>query len=159
MKTLMASLTGSVGIMVLGIIFVLLFAVIHHVLQKQSPFQGKTAIVVAFCAALLAVLGLGMDFGPAHAPAAPISQQEPTIRFLVLPYEAMAIAMLLTILVWLFLKLFGRKPKPWQPETHHPRVDHTDKQQPSSHRADKPSSTTSNKTQQDDQHNRVERKK
>ena len=77
-------------------IFIILLAVIYNTLKDNSFFQGKTCLPVSVCVALLCIIGLRQFL--ASAP-----KEDFRFDFILLPYAALAISILLISLL-LFLK-------------------------------------------------------
>jgi hypothetical protein len=151
---------SGIYILALASIFVILAVLVFKSLKPAGIFSGPTTLVLTLCTALLAILGLArFESLPAATTTNPVPHNSFELDLVLLPYGAMAIATLLTLLVCLFLRLFGRKHKPWQSKWYDLPIDHKDKQPWLSHGLDKPSVTRANKIQQGSPPNRVERKK
>jgi len=94
---------AGITFLVMVIIFILLAVIIHQVLQQTVFAKGKTtAAVIAVCVSLLSVIGLS-DY---H------------LNFVLLPYAAMAMTMLLISLVAFGCRLFGSKGSPRKSKGH-----------------------------------------
>ena len=78
----------------------LVFAVSRHVLGRHSPFRGPTALTVAFCMSALTVLALLREVPVPVSEGQPEpSTSHPGVSFILLPYAALGLTMLLLPLV------------------------------------------------------------
>jgi tellurite resistance protein TehA-like permease len=114
MEQSLGSLTGAVGLLAGAAIWAILFVVILGALKRASLFSGPATYVVAACASLLSVIGMSRIFsgGPGRSAGA---GKENLLEFLLLPYAAMGIAMLLVLLLLLL-----RKRRPDRERPRHP---------------------------------------
>ena len=102
MDTLMSSLGGMLSLLVGAVIWAILFVVILEVLKKASPFSDWATYVIAVCASLLSVIGMHRMLAGAPSHSAGSDEKDP-FGFLLLPYAALGIAMLIVLLL-LFLR-------------------------------------------------------
>ena len=79
-------------------IFVILLAVIYNTLKENSFFPGKTCLPVSACVALLCIIGLKQFLAPAP-------NEDSGFDFILLPYAALAISILLILLLLFFQRL------------------------------------------------------
>ena len=87
-------------------VFVILFAIILRTLRHIPLFDGSNPVVLALCVTLLCMIGLHQVFvQPAAAEAAPANDARRSLDFLLLPYTAMALAMLLAFCLLLLHKV------------------------------------------------------
>ena len=107
METLATASISSLGLFVGLAVWIILFAVVLDVLKKHSPFDGWAVYVIAVCVALLSVVGIFQFLAPADNAAAPKLQDSPFL-FLLLPYAAMGISILIVLLLLLFTKTWCR---------------------------------------------------
>ena len=95
---------SPLGIVISTVAWAILFAVILDVLKRRSPFEGWTVYVIALCVSLLSVIGIFRFPGPLPNEGAPRNQDEP-FTFLLLPYAAMGISMLIVLLLRVFTRI------------------------------------------------------
>ena len=87
-------------------IFVILFAIILRTLRQMPFFDGSNPVPIAVCVTLLCILGLHQLFvQPAGTETAPADDARRSLDFLLLPYTAMALAMLLALCLLLLDKV------------------------------------------------------
>jgi phosphotransferase system glucose/maltose/N-acetylglucosamine-specific IIC component len=87
-------------------VFVILFAIILRTLRQMPLFDGNDPVVLAVCITLLCMVGLHQAFvQSASAEAAPTDDARRSMDFLLLPYTAMAPAMLLALCLLLLDKV------------------------------------------------------
>ena len=93
---------------VLIVVFMILSLTIHPCLRQCKMFSGHSATVLAMCVSFLCLLGMSQMFFPV-TPRESLSGGNDSPRFipLLIPYAALAIAML-TLLLW---RLFGNAKK------------------------------------------------
>jgi membrane protein implicated in regulation of membrane protease activity len=96
-------------------IFVILYAAIFGSLQRSAMFGKNAAIAVALCAALLCVLGLYETFvRPGNAGETGASREDTGFAVLLIPYAALALAILAVLLLLFVRKVLahhdGRNP-------------------------------------------------
>jgi len=113
--------------LVLASIFVILFVTILKVLKEASFFRENTAVIVALCVSLLSLIGLS------HLVAGGDGFQEVTnnegrtggiLDFILLPYAALGIAILLLLLLRFIAKLFrSERVKRYSEETKRDRTE------------------------------------
>lgn len=97
MNEIMA-IEGVLGLSVLAAVFVIVYLVTYRALEEMDVSGGSQKTLAAIVA-LLSVLGL-TRFTPAPAPKEPVAL-DPTLEFLLIPYAALAV-----VLVVLFLVVF-----------------------------------------------------
>ena len=102
MNDLISLLSSGIGLLIGVAIWAILFVVILEVLKKASPFSGWATYVIAVCVSLLSVIGMHrmLAGAPSHSPD---TDEKDPFGFLLLPYAAMGIAMLIVLLL-LFLR-------------------------------------------------------
>lgn len=96
---------GDAATLVLAVVFLIVFVVTYQALQKTKLMENPGAFVLAGCVALLSVLGLPR----LTAVSPPMSSQDRVVAgdngwidFVLLPYGALAVALVLVILLaWL----------------------------------------------------------
>jgi len=80
-------------------IFTILFVIIHKILKQMSFFQGPAAVIVAICVSLLSVIGLSRFFVIADVACKTTeNRHDITLDFILLPYTALALAIMLVLL-------------------------------------------------------------
>lgn len=111
MLTLFPLPIGDVATIVLMAVFLIVFVTTYHVLKKMRLYESPGSFVLAGCVALLSVLGM-LQFTAAPPPVFP--QPKPTvghniyIEFILMPYVALAVAIvLMTLLAWIFRRFQG----------------------------------------------------
>lgn len=109
MKTLVGTLAltefGQAAEVVVGaVIFVILFTVILTTLKRVAVFSNGVKVTLAVCVSLLAIIGINRSFSQT-APASSGRGSGGWLDFLLLPYTAMAIAMLLVLLLLLLRRI------------------------------------------------------
>jgi len=88
------------------LVSVILFAIILRTLRHIPLFDGSNPVVLALCVMLLCMVGLhGVFVQPVSTEAAPADDARRSLDFLLLPYTAMALAMLLAFCLLLLLKV------------------------------------------------------
>ena len=105
MKNCILALSEFFLLLCTGAIFIILFVIIHQTLKQISFFGKKAYVVVAICVSLLCITGLHQHFFATTDNSATTGQGDTLtneFNFLLLPYKALALAILLT-LVLLFL--------------------------------------------------------
>ncbi len=81
-------------------IFTILFVIIHKTLKQMSIFQGPTTVLVTICVSLLSVIGLSRFFVIADvACKTTANRHDITLDFTLLPYTALALAIILVLLL------------------------------------------------------------
>lgn len=118
MATSIGSLSDAAVTVVLIAMFIIVLVVAHRALKEMSLFGDTGSWVLAFCTAALSVLGLVRFLGPqehsAHAESTPAAP-DGVIDFILLPYAALAIAILLALLLYACGKLRPHKgAKHWE---------------------------------------------
>ena len=102
-------------------IFVLVWMVVYRTIKEVPLFEGKaTAAILATCVSLLSVMGmfhfLGAGVGP-HSVSEKAGGEGTNLDFILLPYAALGIAIVLLSLYLYGAKLLG-KGKPKDPLGH-----------------------------------------
>ena len=92
----------------LAAIFVILFEITVKTLKEVSFFQKKTAVVVALCVSLLCIIGLYQSFFSINKTHGMSEKGDKNwvLHFLLLPYTALALAILFLLLLLFVLKVF-----------------------------------------------------
>jgi len=115
MKHCILALSDVFLLVCAGAIFVILFVTIHQALKQMSLFRKKTSVVVAICVSLLCIIGLHQHFFATTDDIAITADGDKPVNgfnFLLLPYTALALAILLTLLLlFLFKKFGGERPE------------------------------------------------
>jgi len=106
------------------VIFVLLFAVIWNLLKRSSIIPENICLVLALCVSALCIIGL-FDLGktetklitdtktflakdtPPAPPTPPAETDKKKINFILLPYAALAISILLAFILSMLLKTWS----------------------------------------------------
>ena len=94
----------------IALIFAILVIPLFIAIQKMAIFNGKTNIVMAICVCLLCIIGM-LELLPSTQPAhmAESSKDYHKLDFLLLPYAALGITLLLIMLLafitWLIRKI------------------------------------------------------
>ena len=108
-------LSESTSLLCLMAIFILLFVIILKSLKQASIFGKKATVVISLCVSLLCIIGLSQSFAPAEKASYVSdnsSNHTPELDFILLFYAALAIALLLSPLLWFITKIFlGDKHK------------------------------------------------
>jgi phosphotransferase system glucose/maltose/N-acetylglucosamine-specific IIC component len=87
-------------------VFVILFVIILRTLRQMPLFDENNPVVLAVCVTLLCIIGLHHVFvQPAGTEAATADDAHRSLDFLLLPYTAMAMAMLLALCLLLLDKM------------------------------------------------------
>ena len=108
---------GDPATIVLVAVFFIVFVTTYHVLKKMRLYESPGTFVLAGCVSLLSVLGL---LQCTATPPSMSPQPKPTvghnsyIEFILLPYAALAVAIVLTtLLAWMsrrFHRGHSRRP-------------------------------------------------
>ena len=89
-------------------IFTILFVLINKALKQISIFQGPAAVIAAICVSLLSVIGLSRFFVIADVACKTTeNRRDITLDFILLPYTALALAIILVLLL-LFVNRISR---------------------------------------------------
>lgn len=107
MDSLIKSLSSGIELLIGIAIWAILFAVILEVLKKASPFEGWTRYVLAACVSLLSVIGMHRMLARRPAEGGDQGGIDP-FSFLLVPYAAMGIAMLIVLLLLFLWRLACR---------------------------------------------------
>jgi len=86
---------SSVGIVIMAVVFVLLMTVIYRTVESGFGFGKAGNIVISICVSLLAALGISRLLSG-------------SIEFILLPYVALGITILLALIIGLFGKKNGQ---------------------------------------------------
>ena len=120
MQAFISSMSG-IGVMaVLCAMFVIVFVCARKAVKEMSSFSDPAGWAVAFCVALLSILGLVRFFGSPETAAAPGQAPGETsglLDFVLLPYVALALTLILMLLLLAVGRLFhGRESQHhWKP--------------------------------------------
>ncbi|MBP7052818.1 MAG: hypothetical protein KBE65_17565 [Phycisphaerae bacterium] len=111
MSTMFPLPIGDAATIILVAVFLIVFVTTYHVLRKMRLYESPGSFVLAGCVALLSVLGL-LQFTAAPPPMSP--QPRPAvghniyIELILLPYAALAVAIvLMTLLAWISRRFRG----------------------------------------------------
>jgi hypothetical protein len=82
-------------------VFAILFVTILKVLREAAFFKGRTSVLIALCVALLCIVGLSEFVVPngLHGGPEPTVKTRGTLDYLLLPYVALAVAILVSHLL------------------------------------------------------------
>jgi len=105
MKTLQTLGSAPLGILIAIAVWAILFAIILNVLKKSFPFEGWTAYIIAASAAMLSMIGISQFLAPLLDTSVSADQNRP-FMFLLLPYAAMGISMLLILIIRFYKNIF-----------------------------------------------------
>lgn len=103
---------GDAATAILAAVFLIVFVTTYHVLKNMRLFESAGAFVLAGCVALLSMLGM-LQFTATPSPAS--AQPQPTVghniyvEFILLPYAALAVAIVLTTLLAWISRRFHRR--------------------------------------------------
>ena len=113
MSVICAVSTEAMILPALAAIFVMVFIVSLKSLKEFSLFSGPVAAVIAVCVSLLSVIGLTRAFSSERSPGAAegVDTVSPELNFILLAYAALAVAVVILFLLWVFAKLFGHEKK------------------------------------------------
>ena len=113
----MSSYTSLQDIMLIlfGVaVFVIVLTTVHKTLQK-TLFQGRTTIVMALAVSVLCIVGMYQFLGtPGDSSSGPETGNKTnvTLNYILLPYVALAVAILLSQLLLFASKILpGEKPE------------------------------------------------
>ena len=88
-------------------IFTILFVIIHKTLKQISIFQGPAVVIVAICVSLLSVIGLSRFFVITDVACKTTeNRHDITLNFILLPYTALALAIILVLLLSFVSRIF-----------------------------------------------------
>jgi len=104
MEQSLGSFTGVVGLLAGAAIWAILFVVILGVLKRACLFPRWARYVLAVSASLLSMLGMSRILVETQGASERASRGNP-FEFLLLPYAAMGIAMLLVLLLLLLRRM------------------------------------------------------
>lgn len=114
MVNLAASLGDSILVLVAGAIFLLVFAIILEVLRKVSLFNKTNTTLVALCVSLLCIIGLQRFLLPGsdgHELSDNGGGSGTGFDLILLPYAALAIAILVMSLLLFLSRIFRKRSK------------------------------------------------
>ena len=100
--------SGLIPLVALCVI-IILFTAISTALNQTSLFNKKTSVVVTLCISLLSIIGLFRFFGSTDKTVDIIDISDSSGTFLdviLLPYTALAVAILLLLLLLFISKIF-----------------------------------------------------
>lgn len=102
MNLLLLMFNNPFIILVLMAVFLIVLLVSFESLKKMSVFGQRTAFIIAICVSLLSILGL-LRFMDTPKAAPQTAHNEPgfyiNLDFILLPYVALALAIILTLLL------------------------------------------------------------
>lgn len=139
MKNCILALSEFFLLLCTGAIFIILFAIIHQTLKQIFFFGKKACVVVAICVSLLCITGLHQHFFATTDSSATTGQGDTLtneFNFLLLPYTALTLAILLTLLLLFLFKTFsshGSKRLSKYRERRIEKLRHCDKSDEESH--------------------------
>ena len=123
MKESISGLGEPLLFLVLASIFVILFVTILKVLKEVSFFKGSTAVIVAVCVSLLAIIGLSQLSAGGDGFQEVTNNEGRTggiLDFILLLYAALGITILLLLLLRFIAKIFrSERVKRYSEETMH----------------------------------------
>ena len=89
------------------VIFTIIFVIIHKILKQMSIFQGPAVVIIAICVSLLSVIGLSRFFVIADVACKTTeNRRDITLDFTLLPYTALALAIILVLLLSFVSRIF-----------------------------------------------------
>ena len=106
-------------------VFAILFVTILKVLREAGFFKGRTAVLIALCVALLCIVGLSEFVVPngLHGGPEPTVKTRGTLDYLLLPYVALAVAILVSHLLVFASKIApGTRAESPAKKSEHPQV-------------------------------------
>ena len=108
MESLNTAFSTGTGLAIGAAVWLILFVVIREALKRALPFSGWTTDVIAVCASLLSVIGMHrmLAGAPSHSPD---TDEKDPFGFLLLPYAAMGIAMLIVLLLLFLRRMLPRR--------------------------------------------------
>jgi uncharacterized membrane protein len=124
-------MTGQISIepislttLALGAIFVLVFAVTCRAVNRMPLFGDRDGWITAACVAALSVIGLVRFFGSSGHVTSPAGESRKggsLLDFVLLPYVALAISIVLVLLLLALGKWWsGKSAMPWSPRRIRP---------------------------------------
>lgn len=112
MENLLANLGGFILALVIGAIFLLLFAIILKVLRENSIFSKMTTTIMALCMSLLCIIGLQHSLLPgsdSHKSSGNGRALLTSFDLILLIYAALAIAIIFISLLMFLSKIFRKR--------------------------------------------------
>lgn len=134
MKALLLTFTAPMLVLCAVAIFVILFATILRTLKEMSLFTPGTSTVVALAASVLCLMGLhhfllsGEGGHKVSGHASEINSQT-GIEIILLPYAALAIAILLCLLLLAIARIFAGRRREEYPAREKAIVTKSEKHQ------------------------------
>jgi hypothetical protein len=98
-------IAGSVIPVVLISVWGIIFLTVWHVLRQNRLFEGKTAAVAALCVSFLCMVGL-YQWLCVEGGHERVNSSETNLNLLLLPYAALAVAVIAVLLFMLFSRSF-----------------------------------------------------
>jgi len=94
-------------------LFAVLFVAVLMALKQVSMFDRPTAVVLAFCVAVLCLIAMSrvVVVPTSGVVVEAASESRPLLNTILLPYAAMALALLLTLLYMLIAKVLGGRER------------------------------------------------
>jgi hypothetical protein len=128
MNGLISFLPTVALLVTLAAIFTVLFLAVLKILKSVSLFQGRTAVIMAVCVAVLSIVGLAQLL---VAPRTQYGLQDANQKlkqtggYVLLPYVALAVAaaVILSQLLLIAGKVTPEKPPECATETQRPVID------------------------------------
>jgi phosphotransferase system glucose/maltose/N-acetylglucosamine-specific IIC component len=134
MKALLLTFTTPMLVLCAAAIFVILFATILRTLKEMSLFTPGTSAVVALAASVLCMMGLhhflvsGEGGHTVSGRASEVTSQT-GIEIILLPYAALAIAILLCLLLLAIARIFAGRRREEYPAREKAIVTKSEKHQ------------------------------
>lgn len=118
-------LSESTSLLCLIAFFTLLFVIILKSLRHASFFGRKTSVVLSLCVSILCIIGLCQLFVTDKVSDVSESSREysPDFNLILLPYEALAVVILLLPLLWFIVKIFYSDKHKQRPKRLHRRPE------------------------------------
>ena len=103
------AVSTSIYDLCMAAIGIIIFVPILKAVRKMGLFHKGTDVVVAICVCLLCLIGLANFFGNAQTPRTPAAapEKENTFLFILLPYAALAISLLIIMVFCFVVRLLG----------------------------------------------------
>ena len=126
MKEYVLAISEPTFLLCVGAIWVIIFLTIWKVL-KQTLFKGNTAVIVALCVSLLSVISLSQLIAGGGGIQEVNNNEDRTggiLEFILIPYAALAVAILLLLLLRFIARLFrSEEVKRYSQETEHSQTE------------------------------------
>lgn len=127
MNELMIGLSQTAYVLTVAIVLIILFATILRTLKEMSLFTPGTTVIVALCVSLLCLIGLHRflvagEGGHTVSGHGSESNSQTGIELILLPYTALAIAILVCLLLLGISRIFSLKRRAEYPARKEARV-------------------------------------